>query len=140
MVHDPSRIFGGGMDDGTVNLPLAPGSYTATVRANGYASVNLRIQAPSPAIVVPLTPGGKIVVKSKHTELRRIRLLDPNGIPFQRYTTALPAFELLPQPATTQVLAVAPGTYTVQLLGDGDNVVDSAQVTVREGAVAEVEI
>ncbi|HYK00200.1 MAG TPA: carboxypeptidase-like regulatory domain-containing protein [Thermoanaerobaculia bacterium] len=140
VVHDPSGSFGRGTDDGDVKLPLAPGSYTAAVRANGYAPVNLRIQSPSPPLVVALTPGGTIRVKSKHAEMRRFRLLDANGLAYQRFNNPLPSYELLPRPATTEVAPVAPGTYTLQLLGDGENVVDSVPVTVHEGGVVEVEI
>jgi uncharacterized GH25 family protein len=140
VVYEPPRIFSHRSDDGEVKLPLAPGSYTAFVTVNGYAGVNLRIQSPSPAVVVALTPGGTILVKSKHSEGRRIRLIDASGIPYDRWGNALPLRELLPQPGTTQLLHIASGTYTLQLLGDGETVVDSMQVTVQEGRVVEAEI
>jgi hypothetical protein len=140
VVYEPSYMFGRGTDTGEVKLPLAPGSYTAAVMANGYASVNLRIQSPSAARVIALSPGGAIHVKSKHTERRRIRLIDASGLPYQRFSNPLPWRELLPRPGTTELRAMAPGTYTLQLLGDGENVVDSTRVTVQEGGVAEVEI
>ena len=139
VVHQP-EIFGEGSDDGEVKLPLAAGSYTATVRADGYATVNLRIQAPSPAIVVALAPGGTIRVKSKHSETRMIRLLDANGAPYQPFPFPMQSWPMQPQPATTEMPSIAPGTYTLQLLGEGEAVVDSVPVTVYEGAVAEVEI
>jgi uncharacterized GH25 family protein len=139
VVYQP-EIFGEGSDDGVVKLPLAPGSYMATVRANEYATVNLRIQAPSPAIVVAMTPGGSIRVKSKHQEVRRIRILDASGVPYQPFAFPMPSWEMQPQPAATEMQSIAPGTYTLQLLGEGETVVDSIQVTVQEGAVAEVEI
>jgi protocatechuate 3,4-dioxygenase beta subunit len=139
LIREP-EMFRGGTDDGEVKLPLAPGSYTTTVRANGYAAVNLRIQSPSPAVVIALTRGGTIRVKSKHAGVRRARLLDANGVVYQRFDFPMPSWELLPQPATTEVPSVAPGAYTLQLLGDGENVVDSVQVTVQEGGVTEAEI
>ena len=140
VVYEPSFSFGRGSESGEVKLPLAPGSYTGAVTANGYASVNLRLQSPSPARVVALTPGGTILVKSKHAEARRIRLVDADGLPYGRFSTPLPWRELPPRPGTTEWRSVAPGTYTLQLLGDGENVVDQTRVTVQEGGVAEVEM
>ncbi|HEX6098282.1 MAG TPA: carboxypeptidase regulatory-like domain-containing protein [Thermoanaerobaculia bacterium] len=140
VVHEPSYVFGSGVESGEVKLPLAAGSYTGSVMANGYAPVNLRLQSPSPARVVALTPGGTILVKSKHSDRRRIRLIDAEGIPYGRFNNPLPWRELLPRPGTTELRFVAPGTYTLQLLGDGETVVDSTRVTVQEGGVAEVEM
>ncbi|HET8773606.1 MAG TPA: carboxypeptidase regulatory-like domain-containing protein [Thermoanaerobaculia bacterium] len=140
VVYEPSFPFGRGSESGEVKLPLAPGSYTAVVTASGYAPVNLRLQAPSPARMVALTPGGTILVKSKHAERRRIRLLDADGLPYGRFGNLLPWRELLPRPGTTEWRSIAPGTYTLQLLGDGDAVVDSTRVTVPEGGVAEAEL
>jgi large repetitive protein len=142
LVYETMRMFRGGETDaGELKLPLAPGSYTASVTANNYAAVNVTLQSPSSAVrVVGLTPGGRLLVHSKHSERRRIRLIDANGFPYQRMSNPLPSRDLLPQPGTTQITNVAPGTYTLQLLGDGDNVVDSTQVTVQEGGGTEVEI
>lgn len=140
VVYEPSHSFGRGSESGEVKLPLAPGPYTAAVTTNGYASVNLRLQAPSSARVVALTPGGTILVKSKHAERRRIRLVDADGLPYGRFSNLPPSRELLPRPATTEWQHVAPGMYRLQLLGDGENVVDSTRVTVREGGTAEVEM
>ncbi len=138
VVYEPSHFAP--TDNGELRLPLAPGSYTASLMAGRYASVNLRIQSPSPPVVVALTPGATIVVKSKHDERRRIRLIDANGLPYQRFSNPLPSRELLPRPAATELTAIAPGTYTLQLLGDGETVVDSVRVTVQEGGRAEAEI
>lgn len=138
LVYEPQ--FGRGTESGELKLPLAAGAYTAAVMAYGYASVNLRLQSPSPARVVALTQGGTILVKSKHAERRRIRILDADGIPYGRFNNPLPWRELLPRPGTTELQRVAPGTYTLQLLGDGETVVDSTRVTVQEGGVAEVEL
>ena len=139
LAYDATRMFGGD-DTGEVKLPLAPGHYTASVVATNYAPVNVSLQSPSAARVVAMTPGGTIHVKSKHSERRRIRLLDANGIPYPRTSNPLPSRDLLPSPGTTTVLHVAPGIYTLQLLGSAEVPVDSTRVEVREGAVAEAEI
>ncbi|HYK00801.1 MAG TPA: carboxypeptidase regulatory-like domain-containing protein [Thermoanaerobaculia bacterium] len=141
IVYDTMRMFRGiaDTDAGQLSLPLAPGSYTASVSANNYASVNIVLQSPSTPRVLALTPGGTLLLRSKHSQHRQIRLIDANGIPYQRYNNPLPSRDLVPQPGTTQIPNIAPGTYTVQLL-DGMSVVDTVQVRVEEGGVAEGEI
>jgi exonuclease I len=101
---------------------------------------NLAVQSPSAVRVVQLTPGGTLMIRSKHAERRRIRLIDANGIPYPRHMNPRPSRDLVPQPGTTQITNVAPGTYTVQLLGDGDVVEQTIQVTVKEGTATEAEI
>jgi uncharacterized GH25 family protein len=139
IVYDTMRMFRGDSDAGEMSLPLAPGSYTATVTANNYASVNIAVQSPSPARSIALTPGGRLLIRSKHSMNRLVRLIDANGLPYGRFNNPRPSRELLPQPGTTQITNVAPGTYTLQLL-DGERVVDSTEVTVQEGGVTEAEI
>jgi hypothetical protein len=140
-VYDNMRMLRGigDTDAGEMSLPLAPGSYTASINANNYASVNIAVQSPSAPRVVALTPGGKLLLRSKHSDLRYVRLIDANGIPYGRFNNPLPTRDLFPQPGTTQISNVAPGTYTVQLL-NGASVVDSIQVRVEEGGVTEGEI
>jgi protocatechuate 3,4-dioxygenase beta subunit len=142
LVYETMRGFRlGEADAGELKLPLAPGSYIASVTANNYAALNVPVQSPAAAIrVIGLTPGGRLMVRSKHTDRRRIRLIDANGLPYQRMSHPLPSRDLFPQPGTTQLLNLAPGTYTLQLLGDGENVVDSTQATVQEGGTTEAEI
>jgi protocatechuate 3,4-dioxygenase beta subunit len=140
MVNDTSGSAGRATDEGEVKFSLAPGSYTASVRANGYVPMDLRIQSPSPPLVVALTAGGTIRVKSKHAEVRVFRLLDANGLAYSRLENAQSSHVLLPHPEITELPMVAPGTYTLQLLGYEEKVVDSVPVTVREGGLVVVEI
>lgn len=138
VVHERS-MFGGGSDTGELKLPLAPGSYSAFVAGSGYAGRNMTIQSPS-TITVPLTPGGTMVVRSKHSERRRVRILDANGLPYWRMSAATPSRDLNASPGLTTFQNVAAGTYTLQLLGDNDVVVDTEQVVVAEGRTVDVEI
>ncbi|MDQ3280752.1 MAG: carboxypeptidase regulatory-like domain-containing protein [Acidobacteriota bacterium] len=126
--------------DGELKLPLAAGQYSASVSAEGYAAQNVLLQSPSQPRVIGLTPGGTLVIRSKNAERRRVRLIDANGIPYQRFGPNLPSRELLPNPATTTLINIAPGTYTLQLLGPNEAPVESIQVTVQEGAVTQAEI
>jgi hypothetical protein len=138
LVHDARGMFGG-VDALDTRLPLSPGSYSAFVWSNGYAGRNVTLQSPSTQTVT-LTPGGTILVRSRHNEPRRIRLIDANGTPMWRYGTVPPSRDLLPSPATTTLENVATGTYTLQLLGQNDTIVDSQQLTVQEGRAVTVDL
>lgn len=140
VVYDPPERFGGATNEGEVKFSLAPGSYTVAVYAHRYVPVNLRIQSPSPPLVVALTLGGTIRVKSKHDGVRGFRLLDANGLAYPPDEIGRSRQGLMPRPAITELPLVAPGTYTLQLLGDEGKVADSVTLTVREGGVVEVEI
>lgn len=140
VMNDTSGSAGRGTDDGEVKFSLAPGSYTAAVRADGYVPVELRIQAPSPPLVVTLTAGGTIRVKSKYDGVRRFRLLDANGTAYPLDEIGRSEQGLMPHPAITELPMVPPGTYTLQVFGYEEKVVDSVTVTVRVGGVVEVEI
>lgn len=139
LVHETRFMFGGASEDPEVRLPLAPGSYSVAVSAMGYAPVNVQVQSPSPRTVA-LSPGGQLHIASKHSARRRYRMIDPNGIPYHRISSVPPVRELLPNPGTTILQNVAPGTYTLQLLGDNDAVIDTQQVTVTEGQTTRVNL
>jgi hypothetical protein len=138
VVEESRMMFGGGGDSGALTLSLSPGSFTATVMANGYATRNIAFQSPSTQTVA-LSPGGTLQVRSKHNNPARIRLIDANGIPYWRFSNAMPTRELLPNPGTTTFSYVAAGTYTLQLL-ENDAVVDSKRVIVQEGQTVTEEI
>ncbi len=129
-----SGFPGRGTTDDT-HLPLAPGSYTATLSMSGYATSTARLTSPSKQ-TVSMTPGGTIAVQSKHSIVRRMRLLDSSGMPYPRTSWTPASRELLP--GTVPINNVAPGSYTLQLLNDHDSVVDTQQVMVREGETTRV--
>jgi hypothetical protein len=110
------------------------------VITQNYGTVNVPIQVPSAQRVIALTPGGTINIRSKHSERRRVRLLDANGIPVGRLSNPFPSRDLAPSPGTTPLLNIAPGTYTIQLLGAGDAVAGSTRVEVQEGRATDVEL
>ncbi|HEX9985290.1 MAG TPA: carboxypeptidase-like regulatory domain-containing protein [Thermoanaerobaculia bacterium] len=137
VIENTGFRFGGGAEP--VRLSLAPGQYRVAVSAMGYASQNVVLQAPGPRRVA-LTPGGTLIIRSRNSTPQRARLMDANGQPYNRGGYRLPTFLVDPSPQTTTLQNIAPGTYTVQLLGDGDAVIGSAQVTVVEGGSASVEL
>lgn len=142
LVYETRMFFGGGAaDTSAVKLPLAAGSYQAWVTAGDYAGRNITLQSPSTPPAVALTPGGTIVVQSKHSQRMRMRLIDSNGLPYPRYGSMPGARDLAPSPGTTPLLYVAAGTYTLQLIAaDSEAVLDSQQVVVNEGGTTRVDL
>jgi uncharacterized GH25 family protein len=143
LVADTMRlIFGGEADGGEVKLNLPPGMYSASIAASGYSTVNVRLQSPgTAAVTVPLTPGGTLVLRSKHSERRRVLILDASGVPAFRFGNSPPYRDLHESPLSTTILNVAPGRYTIQLLAAGSTAVESSiQVDVREGDRTEADI
>ena len=120
-------------------LPLAAGMYEATVTAMGYGTRHVSLRSPS-SQRVPLTPAARLLVRSKHSERQRVRLLDASGKPYPRWTEQLPQMFLNPSPGTTTIDYLAAGAYTLLLLGDNDTVLDSKQVLVGAGQTLELEI
>ncbi len=132
VVSDPTTSgfrFGPG-ESTDINLRLPPGSYTATVQTPDYATLTVQISSPSTRTVA-LTRGGTIMVESKHSDRRRMRLVDASGMGYPRLGTRPSARDLLP--GTQPIEHVAPGGYTLQLLNDDETVADTVHVVVREG-------
>ncbi|HYI09501.1 MAG TPA: carboxypeptidase regulatory-like domain-containing protein [Thermoanaerobaculia bacterium] len=141
LVHElRSSFFGsGGSDTGELKVPVGPGTYMVYVTAGGYAGRNISFQSPA-TLTVQLTPGGTLVVRSKHSDRRRVRLIDASGLPYPRTGMSTGVRDLNPRPGASPMPHIAPGSYTIQLLGDQDIVVDSKQVVVQEGQTTEAEI
>jgi len=137
LVYDSQSAMRFGDAARELRLPLAPGSYSATVTSFNYAPVQVSIQSPSPAKVA-LSPGGTIVVRSRHNERRRMRLLDSRGMPYPRFGVAPMPRDLPPGTATLE--HIAPGAYTLVLLNDDDSTATMTQVRVREGETVTVEL
>lgn len=140
VIHETGIRFGstGGMD---TELRLNPGTYTATVGGiSGYAPRTVRLTSPSPQpITVALTPGGTILVQSKHANVQHMRLLDASGQTYPRYGgMPMPSRDLLP--GTMPLENVAPGSYTLQLLNDDGSVADTVTAVVREGETTRVSL
>ncbi|HET7712248.1 MAG TPA: carboxypeptidase-like regulatory domain-containing protein, partial [Thermoanaerobaculia bacterium] len=137
VLHDEMFRFGVAAE--SVRIAVPPGQYRATVSADGYAPRNVILTSPGHQYV-ELTPGGTIVIRSKAGTLRRAKMLDANGQPYSRFRTFNPTLTIDPAPGTTTFRFIAPGNYTIQILGDGDVVVGSQVVTVMEGQTTTVEM
>jgi uncharacterized GH25 family protein len=137
VVHETAMRFGN-TAPGETELRLAPGTYTATVGGiTGYATQSVRVTSPSPQpITVGLTPGGTILLQSKHSTVRQMRILDASGYPYPRFSSRPPMRDLLP--GTVPMDNVATGSYTLQLLNDDGSIADTVSVVVREGETTRV--
>ncbi|HXG58821.1 MAG TPA: carboxypeptidase regulatory-like domain-containing protein [Thermoanaerobaculia bacterium] len=134
IVHEEFFRFSAGTEP--LRLRLAPGTYRAFVQAAGYAPRTVVLSSPSRQ-TIDLSPGGTLIVRSKAATARRGRLLDPSGQP---YYPRNPFFVLDANPGLMTFQNVAPGTYTLQILGDGNTVVDAKSVTVVEGRTTQTEM
>ncbi len=135
--ESPMRFGGGGAEP--AKLPLESGSYRATIVTNGYATKHVTITSPS-SPTIAMTPGGSIAVQSKGSALRRARLMGADGREYQRGFGFNAIFTIDPSPGTTTMENIAPGAYTLQILGAGDRVEQSAPVNVMEGQRVMVDI
>jgi hypothetical protein len=120
-----------------MRLPLSPGSYSATIFVSDYAPRHVNLTSPSTP-TVDVTPGGTILVRSKHNTRRRMRLVDAAGMAYPRYM-GTPFTRDLP-PGTVTIDRVAPGSYTLVLLNDDESVAGTQPVSVREGETVTVDL
>ena len=137
LVYDSQTAMRFGDAAKELRLPLSPGSYRATVMSFNYAPVHINVQSPS-SPRISLSPGGTIVVRSRHNERRRMRLLDSSGMPYPRIG-AMPMPRDLP-PGTATFEHIAPGAYTLILLNDDESPASTQSVSVREGETVTVDL
>jgi protocatechuate 3,4-dioxygenase beta subunit len=137
LVHDSRGIFRFGDAAKEMRLPLAPGTYQATIFVPEYAARHISITSPS-SPTVAVTPGGTIVVRSKHNVRRRMRVLDASGMVYPRFNV-MPFTRDLP-PGTLPIEHIAPGSYTLVLLNDDETAASTVPVVVREGETVTVDL
>ncbi|HEY3054779.1 MAG TPA: carboxypeptidase-like regulatory domain-containing protein [Thermoanaerobaculia bacterium] len=127
--------FMGGTTE-AIKLPLEPGTYRAFITVSGYAAQNVTITSPS-APTIGMTIGGSIRVQSKGSGLRRARLIGPDG---REYVRGFGPAIFTVDPGEMVLNNIAPGMYTLQILGDGNQVIATAPVTVIDGQQTSVSI
>ncbi|HEX8153495.1 MAG TPA: carboxypeptidase regulatory-like domain-containing protein [Thermoanaerobaculia bacterium] len=138
-VYDDTFRFGGTAE--TLDLPVQAGQYRVTASANGYAARTMTIMAPGQQ-TIGLTPGGTLLVRSKHATPMRGRLIDSSGQVYYRSAyRGDGTFPIEAKGFETTLRNIAPGVYTLQILGTtGDAVQASTQVTVIEGQIVGVDL
>lgn len=130
VVHDEGGMRMGPGTASDLRLPLASGSYRATIGAYGYAAQTVTLSSPSRQ-TIGLTPGGTLVIRSKESAPRRGKLIDASGTVYLRSGYRMPTFTI--DVGTTTLQFIQPGTYTLQLLDNNDRILDTVQVQVVEG-------
>ena len=124
--------------DGTYRLALAPGTYKLTVGSWDYAARTLTVTSPSPELRVPLESGGLLRIVSKDNKRVRARLISATGEP---YRTQLWSDNTdLYITGTLELPHILSGTYTLQILGDNGQPIDSKSVTVADRTTVVVDI
>jgi protocatechuate 3,4-dioxygenase beta subunit len=118
-----------------VHLSLSPGTYRATVWAEGYAPRTVSLVSPSKPTIA-LTPGGQLTLRVKSGGTERVRLVDANGQPYGRGPSIEGNFTVN---GVASLQNVAAGVYSLQVLGPGNSVKQTLKVTVAEGQATNVE-
>jgi hypothetical protein len=124
--------------DRTYRLALAPGTYRLSVGSWDYATRTLTVTSPSPEVRVPLENGGVLRIVSKQTKRLRARLITAAGEPYrtQLWSDSTDLFIT----GTLELSHVLTGTYTLQILGENGQPIDSKSVTVADRTMVIVEI
>ncbi|HYM60820.1 MAG TPA: carboxypeptidase regulatory-like domain-containing protein [Thermoanaerobaculia bacterium] len=145
-VISPGEFPFGNTSAGPISLNLGPGSYRATISAQGYATQVLTIVSPS-SPTVGLTPGGSLLLRATATGSPRGRLIGPDGSVYISGAGGVGprffaggVFLINPSPGTTLLQNLIPGTFTLQVLDGSDNMVRSIPVTIVDGQQAQIDV
>jgi protocatechuate 3,4-dioxygenase beta subunit len=126
--------------DGTLPLPVGPGTYRIAVSASGYASQLTRSAVPrKDELRVALTPGGSLIVNTDRESNDAIKLVLPTGEEYvQCQCNGIAEIRLTG--TRTVVEHVAPGAYSMQVLDARSLIKASYPVTISEGQTTTIEI
>jgi hypothetical protein len=124
--------------DGSVTVPLAPGNYRLRVVAMNLAPAEVSVTAPGRGPRIALTPGGSLEILSRANQPTLLRLLNASGQP--ALGAGVDRGELAAAPGASTVRHVAPGAYSLQVLGEGNRIEKTMPVTIVEGQTTRIEI
>src|ERR1051326_6772028 len=104
--------------DGTINFPLPPGHYRFSASASEYGSHTVAADVPGPDVLIPLRPGGKLLLQSHADVHADARLIEPGGEEYVRcWCNGIADIRI--NGRTTLIDSVAPGSYTLEILQTG---------------------
>jgi protocatechuate 3,4-dioxygenase beta subunit len=121
-------IFGGSSE--VVKLPLSPGSYRVTVSARNYAPQTISMASPSNQ-TVRFSPGGSLILHSRSSESRRVRLIDSSGVAYGMNPMSQGIFPL--PPGAMPINNIAAGHYRLEILDNTDRVTKTLEIDVIDG-------
>jgi hypothetical protein len=121
-------LNGSSRGDEPVSIWLEPGNYTGSIWARGYVSRSVTIVVPGPEVQVALQPAGKLVINVQTSARARLAIVPAETAGANRVggITLDPGssfpFDSLP-----------PGSYVVELFGEGETVARRFPVTITAG-------
>ena len=113
-----------------VKRPLSPGTHPVTVAASNDAPQTISLSSSSQQ-TVRFSPGGTILLHSRDTATRRIRLVDASGTAFGMNPFSQGIMSL--SPGTMTLTNVAAGHYRLEVLDNNDKVTKTVEIDVADG-------
>jgi hypothetical protein len=124
--------------DGTVTMPVVPGSYRFSASASSYGSQTVRATVPAGEVRIALPRGGKLIVLSKNDVHGKARLIQPDGEEYVLCWCSGIA-DIVIKGRRTEIDAIAPGSYLLEVALDGAKP-QRIPVSVIEGESMTVEM
>jgi protocatechuate 3,4-dioxygenase beta subunit len=125
-------------DGHSIHLRLLPGLYKISASAEALATRTVVATSPGDDVLIGLTPGGTLRIRSAETARRQARLIMPTGEEYVRCWCNEIA-ELWLECKLTVVANIAPGDYNL-VVTETDGQTNSYPVTIIEGQETEVTI
>lgn len=124
--------------DGSVALPLGPGTYEVSASAEGYGSHTVAARVPGPEIRVLLPRGGSLSIQARNGLRGTAELIQPDGQPYVRcWCNGIAAIEI--SGPLTLVDRISPGRYILEVLTSDDEA-KQFPVTITEGQTLTVPV
>lgn len=128
---EPSRSGNG------VHLPLQEGQYKISASADGYATQTVVATVPGETVIIPVSPGGRLVVHSNSPAKRLANLIQPDGDDYvQCWCNQIKEWKI--DGVYTRFDHIAAGSYTLVVWEQGTG--KEYPIQIVEGQTVEVTI
>lgn len=117
--------------DGTSVVPVAPGSYRATVYARGLGLVYTNLTSPGTQQLT-LRPGGRLELDNPSATPLRAKVIAADGSDYDPHPFTIAVDFPVPN-GTTWLTDMATGRYTLQLLDSSGTATRSIPFEIKEG-------